>query len=64
MLYAQQQQVLQSRVNDPSSSFVLPPSEESIQVLIGMGFSRDVALDALARSNNNLELATDLLLEN
>ncbi|CAM6119784.1 unnamed protein product [Calypogeia fissa] len=42
---------------------VLPPSEDSISILVGMGFDRNMALQALARSRNDLMVATNLLLE-
>jgi uncharacterized UBP type Zn finger protein len=43
--------------------FQAPPSEESIEALTGMGFTRAMALRALERSGNNLEIATNLLLD-
>ncbi len=40
------------------------PSEESIQFLMNMGFAREAAVEALLQSNNNVELATNILLDN
>jgi len=40
-----------------------PPSEESIELLTSMGFQRQEVLDALARCNNNVEMATHILLD-
>eukprot|EP00164_Ancoracysta_twista_P003319 GFYU01004430.1.p1 GENE.GFYU01004430.1~~GFYU01004430.1.p1 ORF type:complete len:331 (-),score=34.05 GFYU01004430.1:313-1305(-) len=42
---------------------VQPPSEESISQLTDMGFSRQSVLAALARANNNVEIATNHLLD-
>jgi len=38
------------------------PSEENIELFRGMGFSRQEAIYALQVSNNNVQLATNLLL--
>jgi len=40
-----------------------PPSEDSIQALTSMGFSRDASVQALQRTNNDLQLATNILLD-
>lgn len=40
-----------------------PPSEESIAVLVSMGFSREIVIQALERTNNDVNLATNLLLD-
>jgi len=40
-----------------------PPSNESIEMLTSMGFSRQAVMDALARCNNNVEMATHILLD-
>lgn len=39
-----------------------PPPEESIEVLVQMGFSRDAALRALQRSGNDVQRAANVLL--
>jgi len=56
----QQQAARQTTPNNANPN--LPP-EESITLLTNMGFSRRTVIDALRASNNNVELATDLLLE-
>jgi len=40
-----------------------PPSEEHIQILTSMGFSREEVIRALERCNNDVQLATNLLLD-
>ncbi|KAL2644999.1 hypothetical protein R1flu_012586 [Riccia fluitans] len=40
-----------------------PPPEESVSTLVAMGFDRSMAVQALARSRNDLMMATNLLLE-
>ncbi|KAL3698234.1 hypothetical protein R1sor_012310 [Riccia sorocarpa] len=40
-----------------------PPPEESVSTLVAMGFDRNMAVQALARSRNDLMMATNLLLE-
>jgi len=40
-----------------------PPSDESIDLLINMGFQRQDVVEALIRSNNNVEMATHILLD-
>jgi len=40
-----------------------PPSEDSISALTSMGFSRDAVVMALQRTNNDLQLATNVLLD-
>jgi len=42
---------------------VQPPSDESIDLLTGMGFPRQAVVDALIRCNNNVEMATHILLD-
>lgn len=50
--------------NAPFGGQVLqPPSDESIEMLTNMGFSRQAALEALARCDNNVEMATHILLD-
>jgi len=51
-----------------ASGFLSPPvraapTAESIEMLISMGFPRQAVLDALARCNNNVEMATHVLLD-
>jgi hypothetical protein len=45
-----------------SSSTVLPPSEDSIVSLMGLGFEREVVIRALQSTGNNIEAAANLLL--
>eukprot|EP01117_Protostelium_nocturnum_P020265 TRINITY_DN9031_c0_g1_i1.p1 TRINITY_DN9031_c0_g1~~TRINITY_DN9031_c0_g1_i1.p1 ORF type:complete len:317 (-),score=106.11 TRINITY_DN9031_c0_g1_i1:194-1111(-) len=40
-----------------------PPSDEDVALLLSMGFSQDQINIALRRTNNNLQLATNLLME-
>eukprot|EP00276_Gloeochaete_wittrockiana_P009441 CAMPEP_0184663400 /NCGR_PEP_ID=MMETSP0308-20130426/47957_1 /TAXON_ID=38269 /ORGANISM="Gloeochaete witrockiana, Strain SAG 46.84" /LENGTH=170 /DNA_ID=CAMNT_0027106109 /DNA_START=549 /DNA_END=1061 /DNA_ORIENTATION=+ len=40
-----------------------PPSEEDVETLMGMGFNRRDVTEALRLSGNNLELATNMLLD-
>jgi len=40
-----------------------PPTDESIELLSNMGFSRQDVVEALTRSNNNVEIATHILLD-
>jgi hypothetical protein len=52
------------RRNVNSDQFtVVQPSEDNIQVLTGMGFERSQAVRALERSGNNLDRATNILLD-
>jgi hypothetical protein len=46
------------RPNDPT-----PPSEENVTFLTSMGFSRDRVMRALQTTGNNVEAATNLLLQ-
>jgi len=46
-----------------AQAFAAPPSNDSIEMLTSMGFSRQAVMDALARCNNNVELATNILLD-
>lgn len=39
----------------------VPPSEENINILVGMGALRNQAIDALKQTNNNLNLAANLI---
>lgn len=39
-----------------------PPSEEQVQQLVAMGFSRARVEQALRLSNNNVQAATEILL--
>jgi epidermal growth factor receptor substrate 15 len=43
---------------------VKPDDKPEIKQLIGMGFSRSQAVDALRRYDNDLEKATNFLLDN
>ena len=45
------------------SEIALPPSEENIQALTAMGFSRDAAVRALQRTHNQLHRASNLLID-
>jgi len=45
-----------------SSTSVVPPSEDSISSLMGLGFERDVVIRALQSTGNNIEAAANLLL--
>jgi len=49
--------------NDQAQTSSRPPDEEAISVLTGMGFSRQDALQALQSTNNDVQLATNLLLD-
>ncbi|BBN01936.1 ubiquitin-associated domain-containing protein 2 [Marchantia polymorpha subsp. ruderalis] len=40
-----------------------PPPEESVSTLVAMGFDRNLAVQALTRSRNDVMMATNLLLE-
>lgn len=42
---------------------VTPPSEESIEILISMGFERDSAISVLQSTNNNVQAAATILLD-
>eukprot|EP01102_Stenamoeba_stenopodia_P018677 TRINITY_DN6898_c0_g1_i1.p1 TRINITY_DN6898_c0_g1~~TRINITY_DN6898_c0_g1_i1.p1 ORF type:complete len:298 (-),score=37.49 TRINITY_DN6898_c0_g1_i1:58-951(-) len=44
-------------------SFGVPVTEDNIGALTSMGFSREIATQALQQSNNNLQLATNILLD-
>mmetsp|Transcript_11630 Transcript_11630/g.42533 ORF Transcript_11630/g.42533 Transcript_11630/m.42533 type:complete len:219 (+) Transcript_11630:1895-2551(+) len=52
------------RAGPPSGpqAAVIPPSEEAVEALVQMGFPRDAALRALASGNNDLNVATNILL--
>jgi len=39
------------------------PDEESVQILMAMGFDRDAVLQALRRANNNVQRASNFLLD-
>eukprot|EP01133_Synstelium_polycarpum_P000388 gene388-455_t len=39
-----------------------PPSKDDIETLVSMGFPRNLAIEALQRTNNNLNDATNFLL--
>jgi len=39
------------------------PNEQMIAQLMSMGFSREASLRALERTNNNVEMSTNLLLD-
>ena len=41
-----------------------PPDENSVRQLVSMGFSEAQVRAALAATNNNVQLATDRLLDN
>jgi len=45
------------------SSHSLPVSEDSILLLTSMGFSRETVIQALRRTNNDVHLATNILLD-
>ena len=47
---------------EPASS-VVAPSEPNIRLLTDMGFSRERAVNALRRTNDNVESATTYLLQ-
>jgi len=47
----------------PNRQASAPPSNETIEMLTSMGFSRQAVVDALARCNNNVEMATHILLD-
>ena len=47
----------------PPASSVVAPSEANILLLTDMGFSRERAVDALRRTNDNVESATTYLLQ-
>jgi epidermal growth factor receptor substrate 15 len=49
---------------EPSAVPVQPDDKEEIKQLVGMGFSRAQAVDALRRYDNDLEKATNFLLDN
>jgi hypothetical protein len=49
---------------ESSAVHVQPDDKEEIKQLVGMGFSRAQAVDALRRYDNNLEKATNFLLDN
>ncbi|EFX80802.1 hypothetical protein DAPPUDRAFT_51066, partial [Daphnia pulex] len=49
---------MEVRPNDPT-----PPSEENVTFLTSMGFSRDRVMRALQTTGNNVEAATNLLLQ-
>ncbi|KAI9287615.1 hypothetical protein BC943DRAFT_196135 [Umbelopsis sp. AD052] len=49
---------------ESSAVQVQPDDKEEIKQLVGMGFSRAQAVDALRRYDNNLEKATNFLLDN
>lgn len=44
-------------------SYAVPVTEDNIGALTSMGFSREIATQALQQSNNNLQLATNILLD-
>lgn len=50
------------RPTSSSSSVALPPSEDSIVSLMGLGFEREVVIRALQSTGNNIEAAANLLL--
>ena len=55
------------RQQQQQQQFMAPPvqaSEESVQALVSMGFAREAAVQALVQANNNLDLATNILLDN
>lgn len=39
-----------------------PPSSDHVELLVAMGFNRQIAVEALRDANNNIEIATDRLL--
>ena len=45
------------------SEIILGPSEENINILMEMGFTRERVTQALRETNNDLELATVILLQ-
>ncbi|MCO5578966.1 hypothetical protein L7F22_032817 [Adiantum nelumboides] len=47
----------------PSAPILLPPPEESIAMLVSMGFDRNRAIRALTQARNDVTAATNLLLE-
>eukprot|EP00246_Nothoceros_aenigmaticus_P009298 TRINITY_DN24713_c0_g1_i1.p1 TRINITY_DN24713_c0_g1~~TRINITY_DN24713_c0_g1_i1.p1 ORF type:complete len:303 (-),score=32.66 TRINITY_DN24713_c0_g1_i1:169-1077(-) len=47
----------------PPLAAAMPPQDESVATLISMGFDRNSALQALSRSRNDINAATNLLLE-
>lgn len=59
--FLEQQMIYNSRIyrNNRNSS---PPPEELISQLTEMGFSRDNAIQALQSTNNNVQMATNILL--
>jgi len=42
---------------------VEPPSEENITTLMGMGFTREEAVNALTQTRNNLNAASNVLID-
>lgn len=47
----------------PPVPVLLPPAEESVAMLVSMGFDRNQALQALTQARNDVTMATNLLLE-
>ncbi|KAH7290925.1 hypothetical protein KP509_30G069500 [Ceratopteris richardii] len=47
----------------PSAPVLLPPPEESVAMLVSMGFDRTRVLQALTQARNDVTIATNLLLE-
>lgn len=47
----------------PSAPVLLPPSEESVAMLVSMGFERNRAVQALTQTRSDVTAATNLLLE-
>jgi len=54
-----------TRRNPPNQTpeIVEPPSEENIELLIGMGFTRENVVRALTQTRNNVQRATNLLID-
>ena len=47
----------------PSVPVSLPPPEESVAMLVSMGFDRNRAVQALTEARNDVTRATNLLVE-
>ena len=47
----------------PSVPVLLPPPEESVAMLVSMGFDRNRAVQALTEARNDVTRATNLLVE-
>ncbi len=50
-------------VSDNAAPPAAAPSEDNINQLVEMGFNRDSVMNALTMTNNDLALATNVLLQ-